>query len=552
MIKRLRIKFVCINMTIVTIMLCVIFGLVLHFTSVSMEKESIEMMQSVALDPLQLGTPGKGASGVRLPYFALQLGPGGELLASGGGYYDLTDRALLNELISLSSVQKTGVLSDYGLRYVRVVTPTMQCIVFADMSSEINTINNLLQNCLLIGAASFIIFLMISILLARWAVKPVAVAWEQQRQFVSNASHELKTPLTVILSNAQMLAENVEDPELRKRMTASILTVSQQMKDLVTKLLNSAQVDQGIGAMQFSAVDLSHTVTNALLPFAVLKHELRTYFRSLTAYVFGAFLLLFIGIGSVLYNLQAAVSNFEFVLGFSCLVFVVIVPILTMRVIAEERKQKTDQLLYSLPITTTQVVLGKYLALLVVYLIPLAIISLYPLIFSQYGDVYLLTAYGSILAFFILGAALIALGVFISSLTENQGFAAGIGIAVILLNYYSVSLSQSVSSTAFGSLVALAALIVALGFIIKHLTKNNPMVWTICIALYAAMLIAYWVDHTKFGGLLPIIMTTLSLFERFYVFVNGVFDVTGIVYYLTVIVFFLFLSVQSLEKRRYN
>jgi len=273
MIKRLRIKFVCINMTIVTIMLCVIFGLVLHFTSVSMEKESIEMMQSVALDPLQLGIPGKGASGVRLPYFALQLGPGGELLASGGGYYDLTDRALLNELISLSSVQKTGVLSDYGLRYVRVVTPTMQCIVFADMSSEINTINNLLQNCLLIGAASFIIFLMISILLARWAVKPVAVAWEQQRQFVANASHELKTPLTVILSNAQMLAENVEDPELRKRMTASILTVSQQMKDLVTKLLNSAQVDQGIGAMQFSAVDLSHTVTNALLPFAPIFYE---------------------------------------------------------------------------------------------------------------------------------------------------------------------------------------------------------------------------------------------------------------------------------------
>ena len=273
MIKRLRIKFVCINMTIVTIMLCVIFGLVLHFTSVSMEKESIEMMQSVALDPLQLGTPGKGASGVRLPYFALQLGPGGELLASGGGYYDLTDRALLNELISLSSVQKTGVLSDYGLRYVRVVTPTMQCIVFADMSSEINTINNLLQNCLLIGAASFIIFLMISILLARWAVKPVAVAWEQQRQFVANASHELKTPLTVILSNAQMLAENVEDPELRKRMTASILTVSQQMKDLVTKLLNSAQVDQGIGAMQFSAVDLSHTVSNALLPFAPIFYE---------------------------------------------------------------------------------------------------------------------------------------------------------------------------------------------------------------------------------------------------------------------------------------
>lgn len=285
---------------------------------------------------------------------------------------------------------------------------------------------------------------------------------------------------------------------------------------------------------------------------AVLKHELRSYFCSLTAYVFGAFLLAFIGVGSVLYNLQAAVSNFEFVLSFGCLVFVVIVPILTMRVIAEERKQKTDQLLYSLPITTTQVILGKYLALLVVYLIPLCIVSLYPLLFSRFGEVYLLTSYGSILAFFIMGAALIALGVFISSLSDNQGFAAGIGIAVILLNYYSVSLSESVSSTAFGSIIALAVLIVMLWFVIRHLTKQSFLAWGVCAVLYAAMLLAAWTDYTRFEGLLPAIMTQLSLFERFYVFVNGVFDMTGIVYYVSVIVLFLFLSVQSLEKRRYN
>ncbi|WP_298021572.1 ABC transporter permease [uncultured Dysosmobacter sp.] len=285
---------------------------------------------------------------------------------------------------------------------------------------------------------------------------------------------------------------------------------------------------------------------------AVLKHELRSYFHSLTAYVFGAFLLAFIGIGSLIYNLQAAVSNFEFVLSFGCLVFVVIVPILTMRVIAEERRQKTDQLLYSLPITTTQVILGKYFALLAVYLVPLAIISLYPLLFSQYGEVYLLTSYGSILAFFIMGAALIALGVFISSLTDNQGFAAGIGIAVILLNYYSVSLSESVSSTAFGSLAALAVLIIVLWFVIRYLTKNEPLAWGICLVLYALIMITAWLDDTRFEGLLPAIMTKLSLFERFYVFVNGVFDMTGIVYYASVIIFFLFLSIQSLEKRRYN
>lgn len=285
---------------------------------------------------------------------------------------------------------------------------------------------------------------------------------------------------------------------------------------------------------------------------AVLKHELRLYFHSLTAYVFGAFLLAFVGIGAMLYNIQTAVSNFEFVLSFGSLVFVVIVPILTMRVIAEERKQKTDQLLYALPITTTQVILGKYLALLVVYLIPLALISLYPLVFSQFGEVYLPTSYGSIFAFFVLGAALIALGVFISSLTDNQGFAAGIGIAAILLNYYSVSLSEYISSTAFGSLAALCVLVVLLAMLVKYLTKNETLAYFGAGGLLVLIMGFYMYDSTQFEGLLPQVMANLSLFERFYVFVNGVFDMTAIVYYLTVIVFFLFLAVQSLEKRRYN
>lgn len=285
---------------------------------------------------------------------------------------------------------------------------------------------------------------------------------------------------------------------------------------------------------------------------AVLKHELRLYFHSLTAYVFGMFLLAFVGIGAMLYNIQAAVSNFEFVLSFGCMVFVIIVPILTMRVIAEERRQKTDQLLYSLPITTTQVILGKYLALLTVYLIPLCIVAVYPLIFAQFGDVYLLTSYGSILAFFIMGAALIAVGVFISSLTDNQGFAAGIGIAVILLNYYSVSLSEYVSSTVRGSAVTLCVLSVLLGVVIKHLTKNENLAYGIALTIIAGIVLLFFADSSIFEGLLPNIMSKLSLFERFYGFVNGVFDMTAIVYYCSVIVFFLFLSVQSLEKRRYN
>ena len=174
------------------------------------------------------------------------------------------------------------------------------------------------------------------------------------------------------------------------------------------------------------------------------------------------------------------------------------------------------------------------------------------MIFAQYGDVYLLTSYGSIAAFFIMGAALIAIGTFISSLTENQGFAAGIAIPVILLNYYSVSLAEHVSATAFGSAAALCVLCCLLGVIIRFMTKNENLAYAAAFVLILAVGIMYLTDSTVFEGLLPKIMTQMSLFERFYRFVNGVFDWTAIVYYLTVIVFFLFLSVQSLEKRRYN
>ena len=285
---------------------------------------------------------------------------------------------------------------------------------------------------------------------------------------------------------------------------------------------------------------------------AVLKHELSGYFHSLTAYIFSAFLLAFVGIGALIYNIQSAVANFEYVLGYVCLGFAVIIPILTMRVIAEERKQKTDQLLYSLPIRTSQIVMGKYFALLTVYLVPLCIVAVYPLIFAQFGEVYLPTSYGSLFAFFMMGAAFIAIGMFISSLTENQGFAAGIAVPVILLNYYSVTLAEYVSATASGSAAALIVTAVLLGFVIRHLTKNQNLAYGISILIMLAVVIIYFADSSRFEGLVPDIMTKLSLFERFYTFVNGVFDLTAIIYYITVIIFFLFLSVQSLEKRRYN
>lgn len=285
---------------------------------------------------------------------------------------------------------------------------------------------------------------------------------------------------------------------------------------------------------------------------AVLKHELRSAFHSLTIYLFCAALLCFVGVGAMIYNIQASVANFEYVLNFVSIGLVVIIPVLTMRSFAEERKQKTDQLLYSLPLKTWQIVGGKYLSLVVMFLLPVVIICIYPYIFSKYGEVYLPGAYGAMLAFFIMGAALIAVGMFISSLTENQGFAAGIAIVLFLFNYYSVSLAEQVSSTSYGSAFALCIIAALIGFIVKTLTKNNMIALGVGGGLIVLTLTAYFIVSDKFEGLLPSIMEKLSLFDRFTTFVGGVFDLTALVFYASVIVLGLFLTVQSLEKRRYN
>ena len=285
---------------------------------------------------------------------------------------------------------------------------------------------------------------------------------------------------------------------------------------------------------------------------AVFKHELRGYLHSLTAYIFWAAMLVFIGIGTMLYNLQVGYANFELVLSFASIGLCILIPIITMRSIAEEKRQKTDQLLYSLPLSMTKIVMGKFLAVLVVYLIPMLVMCIYPLVLAQFGDVYLLTSYGSLLAFFLMGAALIAVGIFISSLTENQGFAAGISIAVFFLNYFLVTLAEYTSTSAFGSLVVLCIIWVILGLVIDFLTKNDNVSFGIAIILVLATGVVYFIDSTKFESLIPNVMSQISLFDRFSTIVNGVFDLTVIVYYITVIIFFLFLTVQSLEKRRYN
>lgn len=285
---------------------------------------------------------------------------------------------------------------------------------------------------------------------------------------------------------------------------------------------------------------------------AIFKHELSSYFTGLIGYIFGAFLLLFAGIYTMVYNLNSQVVNFEYALAGMDIVFLLAIPVLTMRVLAEERRQKTDQLLYSLPISMKKVVLGKYLAMVVLIAIPVLIVSLYPLILSAYGNINLTVAFGALLAFFLLGAALAAMGMFISAMTESQPLAAGICFVVMLLNYFISGLADSVSATAMGSYLALVVVVALFALIVWLMTKSLLATLVSGAALEVEVTVVFLVNGSAFEGLFPAAMRQMSLFERFYGFIDGVFDMTSIVYFLSVIIMFLFLTVQSLEKRRWS
>ena len=275
MLKRLRIKFTAIIMVIVTAMLCLIFGMVYFFTKSNMEMESVRMMQAIAAAPFQPGRPDRRPDEVRLPYFVVQVGNNGELIAAGGEYYDLSDEEFLRDLANAVLLQKgqTGMIDEYRLRFYRVVTPVGQSLVFADMSNELAVLSSLVKTCVFIGVLCFAAFFGISVLLAFWMVRPVDKAWQQQRRFVADASHELKTPLTVIISNAELLQLPEYDEESKACFSSRILTMSQQMRGLVERLLDLARADNGQNRAVRTRLNFSELAEYAMLPFEPLFFE---------------------------------------------------------------------------------------------------------------------------------------------------------------------------------------------------------------------------------------------------------------------------------------
>lgn len=279
MIRKLRLKFVAINMVIVVVMLLVIFSMVYHTTRLDLERQSELTLQNICQSTLQSG---QMVEKVQLPYFTITIGSRGTVVAAGNAGFDLTDTDFLGEIMEtvFKRGQSSGDLPEYDLRYLFQERLGTRCIAFVDISGQQSALNALIRTSAVIGLLGTVVFLLISIFLARWAVKPVAQAWEQQKQFVSDASHELKTPLTVILSNAELLQDPQCPEQIRQQSSQNIQTMSHQMCHLVEGLLELSRADNGQVKINFANMDFSKLVSDSLLPFEPVLFEKGLYLES--------------------------------------------------------------------------------------------------------------------------------------------------------------------------------------------------------------------------------------------------------------------------------
>lgn len=285
---------------------------------------------------------------------------------------------------------------------------------------------------------------------------------------------------------------------------------------------------------------------------AVYKKELKSYLTSMIGYLFIAFILVITGIYFSAYQLTAAYPKFEYTLSALTFVFLIGVPILTMRVLAEERKQKTDQLLLTSPVSVTGIVMGKYLALVTVYAIPMGIMCLYPLLMSSFGQVSMAASYTAVLGFFLLGCANLAIGVFLSALTESQVIAAVLTFVFLFAFYMMNGISSFFSESSMSTCITFALLILAAALIVYTMIKN-VMIAFIAGAVGEIILAGVYIIHSDFfAGGIQKVLEVFNLSGHFDTFVNGIFDIRGIVYFVSVIAICVFLTIQFIVKRRWN
>jgi len=285
---------------------------------------------------------------------------------------------------------------------------------------------------------------------------------------------------------------------------------------------------------------------------AIYKKEVKSYLTSMIGYVFIALLLLLAGIYFTAYNLNYGYPVFGYTLSSSTFVFLIVTPLLTMRVLAEEKKQKTDQLLLTSPVSIMKIVLGKYLAMVTVYLIPMIILCFYPIILSSFGTVSFKMAFAALFGFFLLGCVNLVIGLFISSITESQAIAAVLTFGILFLCYMVSNLESFISTTAITSFLAFLLFLVVLCMVIYQMTKSALLSGGIGGIGGIALLITYLVKSSIFEGAIQKLLSIFDITSHFTSFVDGIFDFTAVTYFVSVIVFGVFLTVQSIQKRRWS
>jgi ABC-2 type transport system permease protein len=286
---------------------------------------------------------------------------------------------------------------------------------------------------------------------------------------------------------------------------------------------------------------------------AIYLKELKSYFHSMSGYVYLAFFTVAIAIYYVYYCVLNAMTNFAtYVLGNVTIIFLIAVPILTMRLISEEKKQKTDQLLFTAPVRTWEIVVGKYLAALTLFGISLLIIALFPVITSMFGTVNWAMTLTGFLGTFLLGAGLIAIGLLVSCVTEHQMVAAVLSFAVFLVMFMLPYITDMFPSSSIFTMILLIAAAFLLAWMFYSETKD--MIITVIsglIPIVAIIAVYVWKSELYDNGLANII-SWLSLMDRFNNFINGVLNASSVVYYLSFIVVSLFVGTQILEHRRWK
>lgn len=285
---------------------------------------------------------------------------------------------------------------------------------------------------------------------------------------------------------------------------------------------------------------------------AIFKREFKSYYSGMMGWLLTGVMLLFGGLYFTAANLQGGYTNFTISLYSFVIVLLIFIPLLCMRSFAEEKRSKTDQLLLTSPVSVSGIVMGKYLALLAMFAVPVAIFSLYPLIMLLLGGVDLVASYAGILGYFFMGAACIAVCMYLSTLTENQIIAALSGFGVLLVAYLLPSI-QTLFTTGSGlAMAAFVVILLAASVIVGLRSRALTLGAGVFLVGFVLLTILFNTKSAALTSAFTSVLGALALFEPFLEFVNGLFSVTALVYYLGVIVLFLFLTGQTLEKRRWN